>query len=48
MIGNGEFDVEFYFMKTCGAHNSMNHENEIDPMRISQTASPIELIANPS
>ena len=48
MIGTGEYDVEFYFMKTCAAFNAINHDCEIDSMRTSQTASPIELIANPS
>ena len=48
MIGNQEYDVEFYFMKTCTAFNSMNYDHEIEAMRTSQTASPVELVANPS
>ena len=48
MIGNQEYDVEFYFMKTCAAFNALNHDNEIESIKMAQTASPIELVANPS
>ena len=33
MVGKGEHDVEFYFMKTCAAINSQNQNNEFEALR---------------